>query len=487
VAQLSPGASGVSPDTYPPNASEIDDVYLDLSVRDPSIAIATDIGRPDAPAVRRPRAKAGPAAWTAVVDAALAVAIALMGLAVGALPAIAVAVAPFAWVGSLLAFGARGAARPAVALRPVAGAASLVGFALLLTGWASAGAVLAIAAALVASGVAVRGISTRIGRDEGRRLRTAVIDAGAAADGALNGAADITPVVMIELPEPLLRDGRRHHAIPTVEGGVEAIPRILDDHEIECLLVMGVLPNPQLEALRRAARRASVTFRVAVPIPAMPARTLTAVSSDGAAMITVSRPITRVEAALKRTIDVTIAALLLAVSSPLLLMIAIAIKMSSPGPVTFRQWRVTQGGRRFRIVKFRTMDASRAPSAGSSTAQPFFKLEDDPRLTPIGRIIRRASLDELPQLWNVIRGDMSLVGPRPLPVEQVEAHPELLGPRNDVRAGLTGWWQVNGRSDLHVEEAVGHDLFYIENWSLSFDLRILAKTLPAIFSRRGAY
>jgi lipopolysaccharide/colanic/teichoic acid biosynthesis glycosyltransferase len=307
------------------------------------------------------------------------------------------------------------------------------------------------------------------------------------ADGVLNGAGDMTPIVMVDIGEPILRDGRRHHAIPTVEGGIEAVPGILAEHAIACLLVVGPLPNPQLEVLRNAARRAGVVFRVAVPVPAMPAGILTAVSSGAAAVIQVSRPITRLEAAVKRTMDVIVATLLLVVASPFLLAISAAIKLTSPGPITFRQWRVTQGGRRFKILKFRTMDASRGSSVASSTAQPFFKMEDDPRLTPIGRIIRRVSLDELPQLWNVIRGDMSLVGPRPLPAEQVEAHPELLGPRNEVRAGLTGWWQVNGRSDLHAEEAVGYDLFYIQNWSLSFDLRILARTLPAIFSRRGAY
>jgi lipopolysaccharide/colanic/teichoic acid biosynthesis glycosyltransferase len=102
-------------------------------------------------------------------------------------------------------------------------------------------------------------------------------------------------------------------------------------------------------------------------------------------------------------------------------------------------------------------------------------------------MIRPLSLDELPQLWNVLAGDMSLVGPRPLPAEQVEAHPELLGPRHEVRAGMTGWWQVNGRSDVPAEEAVAYDQFYIENWSLGLDLRIVGKTIGVLLRRRGAY
>ena len=119
--------------------------------------------------------------------------------------------------------------------------------------------------------------------------------------------------------------------------------------------------------------------------------------------------------------------------------------------------------------------------------KPFFKMTDDPRLTKIGGLLRSLSLDELPQLWNVIRGDMSLVGPRPLPVEQVTANPDLLEPRHEVRAGLTGWWQIDGRNEIESEEALRMDLFYIENWSLMLDLYILLKTIGVVVTRRGAY
>jgi lipopolysaccharide/colanic/teichoic acid biosynthesis glycosyltransferase len=124
----------------------------------------------------------------------------------------------------------------------------------------------------------------------------------------------------------------------------------------------------------------------------------------------------------------------------------------------------------------------------ADTSRPFFKLKADPRLTRVGSFLRRCSLDELPQLWNVLTGEMSLVGPRPLPVEQVAANPELLGPRHAVPAGVTGWWQINGRSLVTPEEAIRLDLFYVENWSLGLDLFIALKTFGAVIRKNnGAY
>jgi lipopolysaccharide/colanic/teichoic acid biosynthesis glycosyltransferase len=124
---------------------------------------------------------------------------------------------------------------------------------------------------------------------------------------------------------------------------------------------------------------------------------------------------------------------------------------------------------------------------GLDTTTPFFKLESDPRLTRVGVFLRRFSLDELPQFWNVISGDMSIVGPRPLPADQVAANQDLLTPRHAVPAGVTGWWQINGRSRVTADEALRLDLFYIENWSPTLDLYILLKTFGAVVRRQGAY
>jgi exopolysaccharide biosynthesis polyprenyl glycosylphosphotransferase len=194
-------------------------------------------------------------------------------------------------------------------------------------------------------------------------------------------------------------------------------------------------------------------------------------------------------AVVKRAFDITLASLLLVVMSPVMGAIAIAVRATSPGPVLFGHERVTKNGRVFKMWKFRTMvqDADRIlEQIKVSASTAFFKLEDDPRLTKLGRMLRRCSLDELPQLWNVVRGDMSLVGPRPLPVEQVKANEDFLGYRHDLPAGITGWWQINGRSELQAEEAVRLDHFYIDNWSLGLDLLILWKTARVVLKRSGA-
>lgn len=202
------------------------------------------------------------------------------------------------------------------------------------------------------------------------------------------------------------------------------------------------------------------------------------------------RPVhlTGTQAAIKRTFDIVISALALLLALPLMAVIAIAIKLTSEGPVVFKQDRITSGGRTFTMYKFRTManDVNETLDEDSvDRSQAFFKATT--AVTPVGRFLRRLSLDELPQLWNILRGDMSLVGPRPLPAEQVVANLELLEPRHEVRAGLTGWWQINGRSDVDPVSSVRMDLFYIENWSLTLDLYILLKTLGAVVVSRGAY
>jgi lipopolysaccharide/colanic/teichoic acid biosynthesis glycosyltransferase len=199
-------------------------------------------------------------------------------------------------------------------------------------------------------------------------------------------------------------------------------------------------------------------------------------------------------AALKRGVDVVGAAFALLALAPLLAVLALLVKLDSPGPVLFAQTRVGRGGRPFRMLKLRTMrdgaDAEKASLAhlNHSDDPRLFKIPADPRVTAVGRVIRRWSLDELPQLWNVLVGHMSLVGPRPFfesDLADYEAHHFR---RLAVKPGITGLWQVSGRSDIvDFEDVVRLDRHYIEHWSLALDLRILVRTLPVVVSRSGAY
>jgi len=192
-------------------------------------------------------------------------------------------------------------------------------------------------------------------------------------------------------------------------------------------------------------------------------------------------------------LDYTLAALLLLAALPLLLGVALAVRVSSPGPVLFRQVRVGRHGKPFVMHKFRSMyvDAEARLAAVSNLNEhaegPLFKIRDDPRVTGVGRFVRRYSLDELPQLLDVVLGRMSLIGPRPPLPAEVAGYGQDVRRRLRVKPGVTGLWQVSGRSDLSWEESVRLDLHYVENWSLSLDLLILARTASAVLARSGAY
>ena len=193
----------------------------------------------------------------------------------------------------------------------------------------------------------------------------------------------------------------------------------------------------------------------------------------------------------KRALDLVVCTLLLVIAIPVIAVCALAIRLDTSGPVMIAQLRTGRDGRRFRMLKLRTMVANAEelkPQFAhlSVVPPPDFKIPNDPRITRVGRFLRATSLDELPQLFNVLRGDMSLVGPRPTSFEPSRYelwHTQRL----DVRPGITGLWQVSGRSDVSFEEYVRLDLFYVENWSIAYDLFILSKTVPLLVSTRGAY
>jgi len=196
---------------------------------------------------------------------------------------------------------------------------------------------------------------------------------------------------------------------------------------------------------------------------------------------------------LKRMFDLFASAVLIVVLSPLLIAIALIVRFTTPGPVLFRQDRVGHQGKSFKMLKFRSMVVNAEDLLGGLLDQRdvgnhvMFKMRDDPRVTPIGRFMRRYSLDELPQLFNVFAGSMSLVGPRPPLAREVATYEGHVHRKFLVKPGVTGLWQVNGRSSLSWDDSVRLDLFYVENWSLMGDIIILWRTLKAVVSRGGAY
>jgi exopolysaccharide biosynthesis polyprenyl glycosylphosphotransferase len=212
---------------------------------------------------------------------------------------------------------------------------------------------------------------------------------------------------------------------------------------------------------------------------------------EGVTVLGVNPPwLSRSSRALKRAMDITLSGALLLMALPAMALIALLVKLDSPGSVFFGQTRVGKGGRTFRLFKFRTMcvDAEQRRDAllAQSTDSNWLKLDHDPRITRSGRWLRRTSLDELPQLWNVVRGEMSLVGPRPL----IEAEDRLVKGwargRLDLTPGITGYWQVLGRTRIPFEEMVKLDYLYVTNWSLWEDIRLMLRTLPAVIGGRGA-
>ena len=195
---------------------------------------------------------------------------------------------------------------------------------------------------------------------------------------------------------------------------------------------------------------------------------------------------------MKRGLDIAISIVLLLLLAPVLIGVALAIKLTSPGPIFFRQERIGLNKRRIFVYKFRTMvpNAEKLMAkleAHNEVSGPVFKIKNDPRITLIGRFLRRSSIDELPQLLNVLKGDMSLVGPRPLPVRDYEGfNKDWQRRRFSVKPGITCLWQVNGRSSISFDQWMLLDMQYLDEWSLWLDLKILAKTVPAVLKGAGA-
>jgi exopolysaccharide biosynthesis polyprenyl glycosylphosphotransferase len=284
---------------------------------------------------------------------------------------------------------------------------------------------------------------------------------------------------------------------PAYLGGTSKLEQTVRAHDVERVIV--AFSRPQGEAqVQLYSRCAEVGVRVDV-VPRMfefigPRSHVHDLA--GLPLISLNRPtLSRSSRLLKRALDLTVGVTALLLLSPFLLFAALRIKATSPGPVFFRQERMGAGGRRFRIYKFRSMYADadeRKPEVAHlnmhAHGEPqMFKISDDPRITPFGRFLRRWSLDELPQLFNVLRGEMSLVGPRPLILDEDEHIRGRHRRRLNLTPGVTGLWQVLGRSEIPFSEMVSLDYLYVTNWSLWGDVKLLCRTVPVVLARRGAF
>jgi exopolysaccharide biosynthesis polyprenyl glycosylphosphotransferase len=277
-------------------------------------------------------------------------------------------------------------------------------------------------------------------------------------------------------------------------GSLDALGDVIADQRIDEVIIADA-DFPQVEAVELVdqCHQRGVRVRVAPSTMEILIHRAEFVPGQSVPLFELKPPVFEgVDFALKRSFDVVGATVLCVLLSPLLLAIVIAVRLSSRGPIVFRSMRRGIGQRPFACLKFRTMysDAEQRQADLESMNEAdgaLFKIRQDPRLTGVGRVLRRFSLDELPQLINVLRGDMSLVGPRPLPERDYEHLQEWHKKRYLVLPGITGLWQVSGRSDLDFDDLVRLDFLYLESWSLALDLTILVKTVPAVLTRRGAF
>jgi exopolysaccharide biosynthesis polyprenyl glycosylphosphotransferase len=278
-----------------------------------------------------------------------------------------------------------------------------------------------------------------------------------------------------------------------VLGSLADVPELTRAHGVDTVAVAASSAVPS-EAVRRIAwglEGSGVDVVVAPSVADVAGPRISVRPVSGLPLLHVDQPeFASGKRVAKSVLDRIVASGLLVALLPVLLPAALGIRLTSKGPALFRQTRIGRDGREFTVLKFRTMyqDAERrlAELTGRNESDGLlFKIRDDPRITPFGRFLRRTSLDELPQLLNVVRGDMSLVGPRPLPVKDTDFTGDVRR-RLLVRPGMTGLWQVNGRSRLSWEDAVRLDLYYVENWSISLDLAILLRTAAAVVRGTGA-
>ena len=278
-------------------------------------------------------------------------------------------------------------------------------------------------------------------------------------------------------------------------GTMDDLPRIVDEQVVDdVVFCVGRRDLDAFENLFLSLHERGIRTRFALNLfPHTKAR-VRMEDVDGVPVMTFSTaPEKPIPLAVKRLIDVALSLVLMVLALPIVALVAAAVKLSSKGAVLYRQERCGLNGRRFVLYKFRSMvedaeDRRQELLHLNTQGGPWFKVPGDPRVTPVGRILRRFSLDELPQLWNVLRGEMSLVGPRPGRPDEVQAYEPRHRRRMSMKPGLTGLWQVSGRNQVtEFDDAVALDNQYIDNWSVWLDFKIMLKTIPVVLSGRGAH
>lgn len=276
-------------------------------------------------------------------------------------------------------------------------------------------------------------------------------------------------------------------------GSISRIEELVQKHKIHEIYITIPSERSIINSLIASVRKYDVEIKI---IPELFELVTSSVSFDHAfdypCIEIVRTPLRGLNWFMKRSADFIVSAIGIVIISPLLLVIAAAIKLDSKGPLLIKQKRIGKNGAPFHMLKFRSMvanaEALKPALAKQNEADgPVFKIKNDPRITRVGRFTRKYSLDELPQLFNVLMGQMSLVGPRPPLPSEVEQYNDYQWRRFDVRPGITGLWQVSGRSDLPFEEWVKLDIYYIERWSLSLEFKVLLKTIPVVLKGDGAY
>jgi exopolysaccharide biosynthesis polyprenyl glycosylphosphotransferase len=350
-------------------------------------------------------------------------------------------------------------------------------------------AVLAIAL-LMLNRLVVRGVA-RAARRRGRNTRrVAVVGCGALAQ-------EIVENVARHQEWGLEFAGFVHDGASTppgtgpILGTVDTLHRVFQRQVIDELVI--ATPSASAEAVQKAllvCEEMGISARFCMDFPMLRISKMSLDDLGGIPSVAFSPvPIDAVAIFAKRAFDIAVSAVALICLAPLLAIVATAIRLDSPGPVLFRQRRVGRNGRTFLVLKFRSMYLDAEQKLQSLLAQnemsgPVFKLRNDPRVTRVGRFIRKTSLDELPQFWNVLRGEMSVVGPRPPLPSEVEKYEPWQRRRLSVKPGITCTWQVSGRNDIDFDRWMELDLRYIDNWSLWHDLAIVLKTIPAMFGGR---